>query len=136
MGAFDYTLKPVDFAYLSRAVDTMMARAGARPAPGVGSTGPAAPSEHNLLNDLALGLFRATRALSPIARETLGRELEQVALAALQRGAVGDKQEVVRALNQVRTLLRFAKDLGDISDDAHRVLEAAVARARRSVGLS
>jgi len=136
MGAFDYTLKPVDFAYLSRAVDTMMARAPARPAPGVESTGPAAPSEHNLLYELALGLFRATRALPAIARETLGRELEQAALVALQRGAVGDKQDVVRALNQIRTLLRFAKDLGDISDDAHRVLEAAVARARRSVGLS
>jgi hypothetical protein len=71
-----------------------------------------------------------------VARESLGRELEQAALVALQRGAGGEKQEVVRALNQVRTLLRFAKDLADISDDAHRVLEASVARARRSIGLS
>jgi hypothetical protein len=71
-----------------------------------------------------------------VARESLGRELEQAALVALQRGAGGEKQEVVRALNQIRTLLRFAKDLGDVADDAHRVLEAAVARARRSIGLS
>jgi DNA-binding response OmpR family regulator len=136
MGAFDYTLKPVDFAYLSRAVDTMMARAAARPVPAIESEGAGAPSAHNLLYDLALGIFRTTRALSPAARESLGRELEQAALVALQRGAGGDKQEVVRALNQIRTLLRFAKDLGDISDDAHRVLETSVARARRAIGLS
>jgi DNA-binding response OmpR family regulator len=136
MGAFDYTLKPVDFAYLSRAVDTMMARAAARPVPAIESEAAGAPSAHNLLYDLALGIFRTTRPLPPAARESLGRELEQAALAALQRGAGGDKQEVVRALNQIRTLLRFAKDLGDISDDAHRVLETNVARARRSIGLS
>ena len=136
MGAFDYTLKPVDFAYLSRAVDTMMARSPALPPPDVDGERAATPSAHNLLYDLALDIFRTARALSPVARESLGRELEQAALVALQRGAGGEKQEVVRALNQVRTLLRFAKDLADISDDAHRVLEASVARARRSIGLS
>jgi DNA-binding response OmpR family regulator len=136
MGAFDYTLKPVDFAYLSRAVDTMMARSPAPPPPAAEDAGAATPSAHNLLYDLALDIFRTARALSPVARESLGRELEQAALVALQRGAGGEKQEVVRALNQIRTLLRFAKDLGDVADDAHRVLEAAVARARRSIGLS
>jgi len=136
MGAFDYTLKPVDFAYLSRAVDTMMARSPAQPPPDEEGAGAAAPSEHNLLYDLALDIFRTARVLSPVARESLGRELELAALVALQRGAGGEKQEVVRALNQVRMLLRFAKDLGDIADDAHRVLEASVARARRSIGLS
>lgn len=136
MGAFDYTLKPVDFAYLSRAVDTMMARSPAPPPPDAEGAGAATPSAHNLLYDLALAIFRTARALSPVARESLGRELEQAALVALQRGAGGEKQEVVRALNQIRTLLRFAKDLGDVADDTHRVLEAAVARARRSIGLS
>lgn len=135
MGAFDYTLKPVDFAYLSRAVDKMMAQAQASPAPAVEGAD-TAPSSHNLLYDLALGIFRAARALSPVARESLGRELEQAALVALQRGAGGEKQDVIRALNQIRMLLRFAKDLGDIGDDAHRALEALVARARRSIGLS
>lgn len=136
MGAFDYTLKPVDFAYLSRAVDKMMARAATASTPAVEGPAAAAPSANNLLYDLALGIFRAARTLSPAARESLGRELEQAALAALQRGAAGEKQDVVRALNQIRTLLRFAKDLGDLDDDAHRVLEASVARARRSIGLS
>lgn len=136
MGAFDYTLKPVDFAYLSRAVDKMMAQASALLAPAGEGPAEAAPSAHNLLYDLALGIFRAARTLSPPARESLGRELEQAALVALQRGTGGEKQDVVRALNQIRTLLRFAKDLGDIDDDAHRGLDASVARARRSVGLS
>ena len=136
MGAFDYTLKPVDFAYLSRAVGTMMARSSVQPPPDEEGPAAAAPSPHNLLYDLALDIFRTARALSPMARESLGRELEQTALVALQRGAGGEKQEVVRALNQIRTLLRFAKDLDDITDDAHRVLEVSVARARRSVGLS
>ena len=70
-----------------------------------------------------------------MARESVGRELEHVALYALQRGVGGEKPEVIRALNQVRTVLRFAKDLGDMSDDTHRALDAYVARARRSVGL-
>jgi len=136
MGAFDYTLKPVDFDYLSRAVDKMMTRAAAAPVRAAEATAESAPSAHNLLYDLALEIFRVARALSPAARESLGREMEQAAMAAMQRGASGDKQDVIRALNQVRTLLRFAKDLGDITDDIHRALEASVARARRSVGLS
>jgi hypothetical protein len=57
-------------------------------------------------------------------------------LTAMQRGADGEKQHVIRALNLIRTTLRFAKDLGDVSDDAHRLLEASVAKARRSIGLS
>lgn len=45
MGAFDYTLKPVDFAYLSRAVEKMMAQVPAAPASPVASEGaaPASP---------------------------------------------------------------------------------------------
>jgi DNA-binding response OmpR family regulator len=137
MGAFDYTLKPVDFAYLGRAVEKMMAQAApAAPAPGPSSAAPAEPAPQSLLYELALELVRAARRLTPVARESVGRELEQSALIAMQRGAGGEKHEVVRALNQIRTLLRFAKDLGDIDDDTHRKLEASVAKARRSVGLS
>lgn len=136
MGAFDYTLKPVDFAYLSRAVEKMVAQVPAAPAPTVASEGAAPASPQNLLYDLALEIFRTTRAFSPVARESVGRDLEQAALSAMQRGAGGEKHEVVRALNQIRTMLRFAKDLGDIGDDDHRRLEASVAKARRSVGLS
>jgi DNA-binding response OmpR family regulator len=135
MGAFDYTLKPVDFAYLDRAVEKMMAQAPA-PAPAVEGADAVAASPQNLLYDLALEIFRAARAFSPVARESVGRDLEQAALTAMQRGAGGEKHDVIRALNQIRTTLRFAKDLGDISDDAHRLLEASVARARRSIGLS
>lgn len=136
MGAFDYTLKPVDFTYLSRAVEKMMALVPAAPAAAADDVPAVVPSSQNLLYDLALEIFRAARAFSPLARESVGRDLEQAALTAMQRGAGGEKHDVVRALNQIRTMLRFAKDLGDISDDAHRLLEASVAKARRSVGLS
>lgn len=136
MGAFDYTIKPVDFAYLSRAVERMIAQVPAAPAPAAASVAPAPESPQNLLYDLALEIFRTTRAFPPVARESVGRDLEQAALTAMQRGAGGEKHDVIRALNQIRTMLRFAKDLGDIGDDDHRRLEASVAKARRSVGLS
>jgi CheY-like chemotaxis protein len=136
MGAFDYTLKPVDFAYLSRAVEKMMAQVPSTPAPPVASEGAAPASPQNLLYDLALEIFRTTRAFPPVARESVGRDLEQASLTAMQRGVGGEKHDVIRALNQIRTMLRFSKDLGDIGDDEHRRLEASVAKARRSVGLS
>ena len=136
MGAFDYTIKPVDFAYLSRAVERMMAQVPAAPAPAEASVAVAPASPQNLLYDLALEIFRTTRAFPPVARESVGRDLEQAALTAMQRGAGGEKHDVIRALNQIRTMLRFAKDLGDIGDDDHRRLEASVAKARRSIGLS
>lgn len=136
MGAFDYTIKPVDFAYLSRAVERMIAQVPAAPVPAAASVAPAPESPQNLLYDLALEIFRTTRAFPPVARESVGRDLEQAALTAMQRGAGGEKHDVIRALNQIRTMLRFAKDLGDVGDDDHRRLEASVAKARRSVGLS
>jgi hypothetical protein len=114
----------------------MMAQVPAAPAPVAASAAPTPASPQNLLYDLALEIFRTTRAFPPVARESVGRDLEQAALTAMQRGAGGEKHDVIRALNQIRTMLRFAKDLGDIGDDDHRRLEASVAKARRSVGLS
>jgi CheY-like chemotaxis protein len=134
LGAYDYTLKPVDFQYLSRAVEKMMAAPRLSPDVEAGVTVP--PSGQGLLYELALQIFSATRAFSPVARESVGHQLEQAGLAAVQLGMGGDKHETVRLLNQIRTVLRFAKDLGDISDDTHRALEVHLAKARRSVGLS
>jgi DNA-binding response OmpR family regulator len=142
LGAFDYVLKPVDFPYLMRAIDKILAAAAAAAAAEAAGAqpaeAPAAPSGsiHGLLYDLALEIFRLTRALSPIARESVGISLEHAALDAVQRAVGGEKLEIVRALNQVRTMLRFARDLGDIADEDHRRLESYVARARRAVGLS
>jgi CheY-like chemotaxis protein len=136
LGAFDYTLKPIDFAYISRAIDKMLA--AAQPVAQPGPAAPAAPpptSTHGLLYDLALEIFRATRGLPPTARESIGLPLEQTALGAVQRGLGGEKAEIVRALNQLRTLLRFGRDLGDFTDEQHRRLEGLVARARRALGL-
>jgi len=134
LGAYDYTLKPVDFQYLSRAVEKMMA--APRSSPDVEAGVAVAPSGQGLLYELALQIFSVTRAFSTVARESVGHQLEQAGLAAVQLGMGGDKHETVRLLNQIRTVLRFAKDLGDISDDTHRALEAHLAKARRSVGLS
>jgi DNA-binding response OmpR family regulator len=136
MGAFDYTLKPVDLAFLSRTVDKMVAQASASVAPSAERAPETTPSAHNLLYDLALEIIRVARCLLPMARESVGRELEQVALVMVQQSAGGERSEIIRTLNQIRTLLRFAKDLADITDDVHRALEASVAKARRSIGLS
>jgi DNA-binding response OmpR family regulator len=134
LGAFDYTLKPVDFNYLGRALDKMLATVAPSTEPGLIQEAPTTGSAHGLLYDLALEVFRTTRTLSASARESIAPALESAALSLLQRGP--DKAESVRALNVIRSLLRFAKDLGDITDDTHRALESHVAKARRSVGLS
>ena len=69
------------------------------------------------------------------SRASLGTALESAALGAVQKGVSGEKQEVIRSLNHLRMLLRFARDLNDIPDDVHRDLEAKIVRARRSIGL-
>ena len=137
LGAMDCLLKPFDFDLLGRAVEKALAAS----APGVdyadasiATAGPASPS--GLLYTLALEVFRSTRLLSPEARASVGTALEQAALTAMQRGVGGDKAEVIRALNQVRNMIRFAHDLGDLGGDKAAQLDEHVGRARRSVGLS
>ncbi len=137
LGALDYLLKPLDFDYLGRAIEKALAAS----APGldyaetpIAPVGPLSPA--GLLYTLALEVFRSTRPLSPEARASVGTALEQAALAAMQRGVSGEKAEVIRALNQVRTMIRFAQDLGDISAETAGRLDEHMGRARRSVGLS
>jgi len=137
LGAMDYLLKPIDFDYLGRTIDKALAASSPSPdfadapmAP-AGSSSPA-----GLLYTLALEVFRSTRPLGPEARASVGAALEQAALAAMQRGVSGEKAEVIRALNQVRTMIRFAQDLGDISAETAGRLDEHMGRARRSVGLS
>jgi DNA-binding response OmpR family regulator len=140
LGAFDYILKPVDFPYLLRAIDKMLAAsvaaAGTAASRAAEPAAAPSPSAHGLLYYVALEIFKATRSLKPMARESVGIPLEQAALNVVLRGVGDEKLEMIRALNQIRTLLRFGRDLGDFSDDEHRRLEGHVARARRSVGLS
>jgi CheY-like chemotaxis protein len=136
LGAFDYAIKPVDFDFLGRALDKMAASLTPVIAPGGDQPAVAAPSSQGLLYDLALAVFRITRALPPAATGSIATALETAALSLVQRGAAAEKTETVRALNQIRALLRFAKDLGDITDETHRTIEGLVARARGSVGLS
>lgn len=137
LGAMDYLLKPIDFDYLNRAIEKALSAA----APVIDfAESPAAPAAASapsgLLYTLALEVFRATRPFSPEARASVGTGLEQAALAAMQRGVSGEKAEVIRALNQMRNMIRFAHDLGDISPETAGRLDEHMARARRSVGLS
>ena len=143
LGAFDYLLKPFDFEYLERAVHKMLTSGGPAPAasteavlPGLQSTEVTPePSQHGLLYDLAIEVFKATRAMGSEARTTLAPALEAAALTAVQKGVSGEKAEVIRALNHLRMLIRFARDLGDFSDSVHRYLETQIVKARRSAGL-
>jgi len=136
LGAFDYVVKPIDFDFLTRAVDKAL-QAGA-PVIEYGPTEPAeaASSPQSLLYTLALEIFRATRAFTLEARASVGGALEQAALSAMQRGVGGEKAEVIRALNQLRNMIHFARDLGDLSGEAAERLDEHVTHARRSVGLS
>ena len=136
LGAFDYVFKPFDFEYLDRAVHKMLTAAAApdRPPGFEPSAPPPDASQHGLLYDLALAVFTSTRAMSSEPRASLGSALEVAALGAVQKGVWGEKQEVIRSLNHLRMLVRFARDLNDISDDVHRHLDAQIVRARRSIG--
>ena len=136
MGAADYLLKPVDFDYLSRAVEKALAAA----APVFDFTAvaeaPSTSSPQTLLYTLGLEIFRVTRRFSPEARASVGGALEQVVLQAIQRGVSGEKAEIIRTLNQTRTLIRLAQDLGDLDDATAARIEEHMVRTRRSVGLS
>ena len=132
LGAFDYALKPIDFAYLSRTLEKMLSTS--EPESRVVPDGERLPSPEVALYELALQVFRTTRVLSEVAREALGVQIEQCALWLVQRSGT-EKSELVRTLSQLRTLLRFAKDLGDLSDDTHRGLESMIVRARRALGM-
>jgi DNA-binding response OmpR family regulator len=136
LGAVDYLLKPFDFDYLGRAIEKALTAAASVVDFAEVTPEPAVSSPQTLLYTLALEVFRATRPLSPEARASVGSALEQGALQAMQRGVSGEKAEVIRALNQVRTLIRFSKDLGDLDEATATRLEEFMGRARRSVGLS
>ena len=136
LGAFDYILKPIDFAYLSRALDRMVqARenvASTNAAETHHSPDPGAITQY----ELALEVFGASRRMPAETRRSLGIALERVALKLVREGPGGERRRLVRRLNDLRTLLRFGKDLGDITDDEHRHLESAIVRVRRGIGMA
>lgn len=137
LGAVDYVLKPFDFEHIDRVVHKTLstpepARAAAAAAEPVSTLPPASP--HGLLYDLALEIFQATRQFRPEARGALGAALEGTALAVMQKGSTSERPEMVKALYQLRMLIRFARDLGDLTDEQHRILEAHLVRARRASG--
>jgi DNA-binding response OmpR family regulator len=133
LGAHDAILKPLDLEHLSR---TLRAMLGTRGEATAGEAEPGAPPAATLVYDLALAILRTTRQLSEGARGAMASALDAAALATLQKSSAGEKPEVVRALAHLRTLIRLARDLGDLDDDVYRRLEAHVVRARRSFGLT
>lgn len=136
LGAFDYILKPIDFGYLGRALEKMT-RIDAPVIP-VGGAAIVTNSDSDQLSsyDLALDVCRMTRAMSPPARRTVGLSIERIALRLVRQGPGGNRRRVFQQLNELRTLLRFAKDIGDITDDAHRQAESRLVRVRRALGAS
>ena len=136
LGAVDYVLKPFDFDHIDRVVHKTLSASELQPAT------PAAPAEpssalppaspHGLLYDLAIEIFLATRQFRPEARGALSSALEAAALVVMQKGTASEQPEMVKVLYQLRMLIRFARDLGDLTDEQHRILEAHLVRARRA----
>ncbi len=136
LGAFDYILKPIDFGYLDRALEKMT-RIDAPVVP-VGGAAIVTNSDSVPVSsyELALEVCRVTRAMLPPARRSIGLGIERIALRLVRQGPGGDRRRVLRYLNEMRALLRFAKDIGDITDDAHRRAESCLVRVRRALGAS
>lgn len=136
LGAFDYILKPIDFEYLDRVLE-QMTRVDAPVVPGGGAAiarnfGSGPMSSY----DLALEVCRIARAMSPPARRSVGLGVERISLRLVRQGPARDPRRVLRDLNELRALLRFAKDIGDITDDVHRHAESCLVRVRRTLGAS
>jgi len=137
LGAFDYLLKPVDFGYLSRALEQVTRPPASRPtARGLASVQDAPDEEPVSCYDLALEICRVARDMGPASQRPVARPLQRLALRIVRMGPGSSRRNLVRDLGELRTLLRFAKDLGDISDDVHRCLESHLVRARRGLGMS
>ncbi|HYB40351.1 MAG TPA: response regulator [Candidatus Methylomirabilis sp.] len=135
LGAVDFLLKPFDFGYLSRALDHITRRpsrangAGSGDAaPAGGDSGPVSPY------DLALAVCQTTRRMPPATRRVVGAALERIAVGLVRQGPGGERRRLIRQLTDLRNLLRFAKDLGEIADDVHRQLESQIVRTRRGLG--
>ena len=136
LGAFDFILKPIDFGYVDRTLEKMTRIDAPVDPAGGAATVTNSESGPVLLYDLALEMCRITRAMSPHARRSVGLSIERIALRLVRRGPGGDRRRILRRLNDMRTLLRFAKDIGDIADDTHRRAESCLVRVRRAFNAS
>ena len=135
LGAVDYVLKPFDFAHIDRVVHKTLSSSEQPATPAAAAEPPSAlppASPHGLLYDLAIEIFQATRRFRPEARGALSSALEAAALAVMQKGTASEQPEMIKVLYQLRMLIRFARDLGDLTDEQHRILEAHLVRARRA----
>jgi DNA-binding response OmpR family regulator len=126
LGAFDYVAKPFDHAYLDRAVSAGLQRSSV-----------ASPLEKPLEADpwrrLAHAVFRAARAMEPIARASTGARMEAAALAVAREIAAGRAAAAGQHLAEVGLLLSIAGALGDLPGSDRTVVETALEAARRSL---
>ena len=130
VGAFDYVAKPFDFDHLSRTVVTAIVHSAKIPP---GEADPAkAPSEP--WTRLVTDVFRTVREMSPDARNSTGRRMEEAALAVAQRVIAGRLAEAASHLTEIKLLVGVAGKLGDLSPAARSVIEAALKTAE--AGLS
>src|SRR2546425_11938646 len=127
IGAFDYVSKPFDCGPLDRAVSAAIVHSGGL-AP-VGTT--EAPSDS--FQGLALGVFRATRGMSPAARESVGTRLESAVLELTREASAGRSMTAAAALAEIEMLTAIAADLGDLTAAVQSALESALASVRKAL---
>src|SRR2546425_10048670 len=83
MGAFDYVPKPFDFGHLDRAVSAAIVHSGGL------APGGATEATPDWFQGRALQVFRATRGMAPVARESVGTRLESAGLALTREAGSG-----------------------------------------------
>jgi len=127
IGAFDYVSKPFDFGHLDRAVSAAIVHSGGL-AP-VGTT----EATPDWFQGLALQVFRATRGMAPVARESVGTRLESAALELTREASAGRPMTAVAALAEIEMLTAIAADLGDLTAAVQSTLESALASVRKAL---
>jgi len=127
IGAFDYVSKPFDFGHLDRAVSAAIVHSG-----GLAPVG-ATEATPDWFQGLALQVFRATRGMAPVARESVGTRLESAVLELTREASAGRPMTAVAALAEIETLTAIAADLGDLTSAVQSTLESALASVRKAL---
>src|SRR5436190_1591669 len=127
IGAFDYVSKPFDFGHLDRAVSAAIVHSGGLAPVGTSEATP------DWFQGLALQVFRATRGMAPVARESVGTRLESAALELTREASAGRPMTAVAALAEIEMLTAIAADLGDLTSAVQSTLESALASVRKAL---
>ena len=132
LGAFDYTLKPVDFSTTSAGRSTRCSPSSCRPPSRLHLGGATTGSAHGLLYDLALEVFRTTRRCRRARASRSRRRSKSAALSLVQRGAADRPRRAL--LNVIRRSCASPRTSGPHRRGASSHLETLHRpSARRSV---